>query len=289
MNRLLYLSYGTGLHEHEVAFSVNSAFRWNLPGTSYRSVVYTDHPESFENLPIDTHFVSPETWTEWGGIRNFKHRRKILALQDAIARYDSPVVLLDGDTWLKAPVDRLFERVGPGKSLMHIREGQVSEVATPLYSELHVLLNKSILENAAKAPYQISSESIMWNAGVIGIHPADACLLDDVLSVTDQLLQNSDLHVLEQFAFSFVLSQHTLLREGHDLVFHYWPPYLHQPFRERVAELMAISADMPLEQRIHYLYSHRPRPTWIRRGKVIAKRILQMAGLIRGRCRSNEW
>ena len=47
----------------------------------------------------------------------------------------------------------------------------------------------------------------MWNAGVIGIHQHDKDCLPEVLGFTDSLVTKSDLHVLEQFAFSWVLTK----------------------------------------------------------------------------------
>lgn len=172
---------------------------------------------------------------------------------------------------------------------MHIQEGRVSEVDTPLYRQLKAVLTSSRFLDRHGISFAISPQSFMWNAGVIGLDPADARLLDTVLDLTDKLCKVSELHVLEQFAFSWVLAKETQLTEAADLVFHYWPPYLHVPFRANLVELFAAADTMPLDQRVRFLFSHRPQPTWARRTKVIAKRMLQMAGLIRGRCRTNEW
>jgi hypothetical protein len=288
MNYLLYLSYGRGLHEQEVTFSVLSASRWSDP-TRYRVLIYTDHPESFQNLDADIVFVSPEQWDEWSGPRNFAHRRKILALQHALREYQSRVVLLDGDTWLRAPVDRLFDLVAPGRAVMHIREGEISQIDSPILRELTHMLAGSLFADLGGNELKISSDVSMWNAGVIGMDPAELPLLQEVLHLTDQFCAVSDLHVLEQFAFSWILQNKTELSECPDLVFHYWPPYLHQPFREQLPGLLERSSRMSSAKRIQYLYRGRPRPGVFRRGKVVLKRILQFVGLIRGRCRSNEW
>jgi hypothetical protein len=86
-----------------------------------------------------------------------------------------------------------------------------------------------------------------------------------------------------------VLAQRTQLREAADTVFHYWPPYLHQPFREKLPRIMRQTEMLPLAQRVARCYANRPRPTLPRRGKVLLKRCLQAAGFLRGRARSNEW
>ncbi len=172
---------------------------------------------------------------------------------------------------------------------MHIREGSIAKIETPLFEQMRALLDSAKLRDAAGNSYQIRPEVNMYNAGVIGIDPADGGLLQRVLDMTDQLCEVSELHVLEQFAFSYLLAAQTELREADDLVFHYWPPYLHEPFRKRLDQLFAQAETLPLEERVEFLFANRPQPTWARRGKVIAKRALQIAGVIRGRCRSNEW
>jgi hypothetical protein len=289
LRNLLYLSYGTGPHEQEVMYSVLSGIRWSASNRDYRVLVYTDHPDVFCNLPAHVQFISSDQWGDWAGPHSFKHRRKILALKHAFKHYCGTTVLLDGDTWLRAPAQRLFERIDSGSALMHIGEGRVSEVQSPLYRHMCDLLEKAEFEDSEGKHFRISPETMMYNAGVIGIDSADAQILDEVLDLTDQFCKLSDLHILEQFAFSYVLMKRTKLREAADLVFHYWPPYLHEPFRETLPNLMAETESMPIRERADFLFAHRPRPTWHRRGKVIAKRVLQMAGIIRGRCRSNEW
>ncbi len=289
MNHLLYLSYGRGPHQQEVIFSALSAHHWSPAGEDYQIWIYTDETDTFKGLPFEIQFISTARWNDWAGPKQFNHRRKILALKHAIEHHAGPVVLLDGDTWLRAPVSRLFERVGPGRTLMHIREGDISRIDTPLFQRMRELLQSADLQDRNGNRFRIPTDVAMYNAGVIGIDSADAGLLDQVLDLTDQLCELSDLHVLEQFAFSYVLAQGTALGEADDLVFHYWPPYLHDPFRKELPQLMAESESLPLRQRVDHLYAHRPRPTWLRRGKVVAKRALQMAGVIRGRCRSNEW
>ncbi len=122
--------------------------------------------------------------------------------------------------------------------------------------------------------------------------PSDAALLGEALNLLDQLGAKSKAPIRqwEQFALGFVLEQNTQeLQEAGDVVFHYWPPYLHDPFRARLPEIMAKWADLPLEERVEKCFAERPRPTLPRRGKVLVKRGLQAFGLLRGGAQSNEW
>lgn len=287
---LLFISYGQGLHEHEIAYAVWSIHSHRKTKGFKKILVYSDRPNEFSNLPgVVLVAIPKETWEEWGGPYRFNHRKKIFALQHALAEHGGSVVLLDGDTWFRKPVERLFDRVGPGRSLMHIREGNIGAIEGPRTTELRNLLDRSTVTLASGDRVSLTSHTDMWNAGVIGLHHSNRGLLDDVLAMTDQLCAQSDLHVLEQFAFSWVLSRKTKLSEAADVVFHYWPPYLHQPFRAKVEGLMARANQLPEDQRAEFLYQHRPRPTTIRRGKVILKRCAQALGLVRGRARTNEW
>jgi hypothetical protein len=136
----------------------------------------------------------------------------------------------------------------------------------------------------------IPASSALWNAGVVGMHSSDIGLLADILHLTDQLCAKSNLHILEQFAFSYFLEKHMAhLNEVADLVFHYWPPYLHEPFRLRLPRIMAELNPLTIEERVRRCYAQRPRPTTSRRAKVLVKKLGQALALIRGRARSNEW
>jgi hypothetical protein len=289
VNTILYLSYGQGPHEQEVIFSIHTALKWITDKPAIRVVVCTDHPESFCGVPVNIQFISPQQWSDWSGPTEFNHRRKIMALQHVMEKSASKVILLDGDTYLRGPVEQLFERVAPGCSLLHLREGTLESIKTPNMKRLRDLIAKAIVSDLRGVPYPIVSTECIWNAGVIGMDPSDRHLLDDVLHLTDQLCAQSDLHVLEQFAFSHVLLKYTQVNFAEDIIFHYWPPYLHRPFRSKLPQIFAKAEQLPPQERTNYLYSCRPRPTLARRGKVIIKRLGQTLGLFQGAGRSNEW
>ena len=288
-NTILYLSYGTGPHEQEVAFSVSSLLYHADFDSNLRILLYTDHPHNFEHLPAEVILIPSEQWQDWSGPHNFNHRRKILAVQHAFAAGHQKIVLVDGDTWFRKPPCQLFEKVAPGQSVMHIQEGRINGVSTPLFRQMTQLLSDFSYVDQNGSSKTISPSTLMWNAGVVGMHCADRHLLDDVLSLTDQLCCQSDLHVCEQFAFSEILQSKTDLTEAADLVFHYWSPWLHKPFRAKLNKIFQQAIALPEDQRGAFLYKHRPRPNWRQKAKVVCKRCCQMLGLIQGRCRSNEW
>jgi hypothetical protein len=292
MSTVVYLSYGKGPHEQEVIFSLLSAWYWAMPGRDdVRFAVYTDHPETFAGLPVEIEKVSPKTWGEWSGPAGFNHRRKIMALRHAIGRWDAKTVLLDGDTWWRNRPAVLFDRIGPGRSTMHLREGRVETLRhhSPTAQALATLFATHSFTDFHGHTKVFESSEWMWNSGVIGLDPADAGLLDEVLYWNDALCSVARLHVLEQFALGYVLGQRTRLEEAGDCVWHYWPCYMIQPFRKRLPGIMAATCALPLAERAAACYRHRPRPTPARRAKSLVMRGLQVIGLQAPRPRCSEW
>jgi hypothetical protein len=58
--------------------------------------------------------------------------------------------LLDGDTWFRKSPRLLFDRVGPGRAVMHIREGHLTEmeIAMPIHRRAVALVSGPSGRNA---------------------------------------------------------------------------------------------------------------------------------------------
>ena len=290
MRNLVYLSYGPGLHEQEITFSILSAYRWL--GTSrpdWRIVVYTDRPETFSTLEVATVVLDASTLKEWAGPAGFGHRRKILALRDALQRFDGPSAILDGDTYFRRSPWKVFDRIGPGRTVMHLREGNVDGLSGSVHGELASLLRDGgPWTDLSGAALPISDSAPMWNSGVIGADPSDVRLLDESIHLTDQLSRRSKLHTLEQFALGTVLGRKTRLREVGDIVFHYWDRSYRDPFHRLLPELLERTATMPLAERARQCYAYRPRPTLRRRVRLLCNRWLRSIGLLPPIMRSSD-
>lgn len=282
--KVLFLSYGIGPHQAEVEFAIH-CLKVHAPEITATDVlVYTDTPNRFPTLPAVIHTVSSDQWQEWAGPKQFNHRRKILALDHALDANNQPILLLDGDTWLRGPLRILQSRIGPGRGLMHIREGQICRLRTQHFDSI-----RKLLLSPQGQQTNIPVEAWMWNAGAVGLHPNDRHLLQKVLSLTDLLCELSTLHISEQLAFSWILSQHIHLQAASDIIFHYWPPYLHKPFREKLSAIFKDADLLHDSQKARFFYSHRPRPSTADRCKTICKRIMVNLRLRDEYCRTNEW
>lgn len=222
MKVLAYLIYGNKReYQLELALSVLSALRFlkKSQGKSQESItisVITDRPNLEFDLPVDRILISQEEFAAWTQGGSYPYRAKILALMKAIDHYQSPVALVDTDTYfLESPV-RLFDRVSPQGSVMHDFEYEICNKSywKPVVEQLGTGIEI--------AGVSVSPRSPMFNSGVIGVDVANRSVLDRALAVMDKVYALSPIFNVEQFALGVALHQETTLSTSADLVWHYW-------------------------------------------------------------------
>ncbi|NJR38819.1 MAG: hypothetical protein HC781_08195 [Leptolyngbyaceae cyanobacterium CSU_1_4] len=170
-------------------------------------------------LPIDhLQFSAPEfeDWTRSPhGIYN--HRVKIHALIKALDHYQAPVALIDTDTYFTASPTRLFERISPQKTVMHLMEF-AHIIDHPLWQPMIEKIGEGLEISGVK----VSPQSSMFNSGVIGVEPSHRELLERSLAVVDDLYGRSPIFNVEQFGVGVTLNQATQLVTSEDLIEHYY-------------------------------------------------------------------
>jgi hypothetical protein len=139
---------------------------------------------------------------------------------------------------------------------MHIKEGYLCDCHA---SELKDFLQGHSLQNRSGHRWNITPDTPMFNAGVIGLHEADISLLDEVALLTDQIYPNVRLHTIEQFAFSACFKHYTRLHQSYDVIHHYWPPPGRALFREELHRVLHDPLISSPEERFRRLLPHRPR------------------------------
>lgn len=277
---LLYLAYGNDRAVHEATFAVLSALRFVLGRPDYRLLVYTDRPQEFADLPVATVPLEPALLEQWAGPGGYVHRRKLMAIADALHRHPDPTVFLDGDTWLIRSPDALFGRVGPGRAVLHLPETRLLESDSDAKRALSAHVATRDFATRGRGPVVIDPNAMMWNSGVVGIHPDDAHLVQEALDLTDAIwAEHRGSHDLEQFALGQALESAVQLSSADDVVFHYWPPHLRRPFLQRLPVLLERTRHLPPAQRAATLHRERPRSTGVRRVKMLIKKQLWRLGL----------
>jgi hypothetical protein len=225
MKVIAYFLFGDErMYEVELAFSVLSALRFlkHFP-EEVKFCIVSDSAESLlqkgevgVELPVERLIFSPQELASWTNNGSYIYRAKPLALQKVIDHYQAPVALIDTDTYFVESPLKLFERIAPGRSVMHVREEAIGAI------QLWQPIVQQIGSGSHIAGVDISARSQMMNSGVIGIDPADRSLIDSTIKVLDHLYQIAPIINVEQFAIGTVLDQNTHLSESHDLIEHYW-------------------------------------------------------------------
>ncbi|MGA3067181.1 MAG: hypothetical protein ABSF29_10075 [Tepidisphaeraceae bacterium] len=277
--RLMYMSWGDGPHAMEIAYSIWSAQSWTWGGPMPPIVIYTDDPNRFRRLVKDVIPVDYQQIEQWRGEQGYTYRAKIFAIADALQRFGCPIVMLDSDTYFLRDPWALLRRISPGRSLMHTWECHVNDSRDPAYRSIPARLRNEGLCDTSGARLEIPDQFDSFNSGVVGIHPEDARLLDEVVCVTDQMYRITGVRTCEQLALGYVMSRKTRLSYAWDVVYHYHTWGLRNSFKQLLPVLLADSADMPNPERLKWLYARRPRCRLRRRLNVQAQQALRRMGL----------
>lgn len=224
-NYLLYQAYGHKDFYHECLYSLYSLTQFQFEGSI---VIYTDNRLYLSNLaPSDLNIVyrevTPKDIVDWRGEIDFVHRVKIMILKDFHDTYDGKYNLLyiDTDTTFLMSPSILFDRISEGKLIMLENEGSIQSAPRNniIFSKIKKYQNSS-----SKYGNLIPADQDMWNAGALGMRSTDSHMLEQVLDITDKVYTEFPKHIIEQLAFSIILSsiRDRELIASDTVLFHYW-------------------------------------------------------------------
>src|SRR5215813_14582432 len=128
MNNLVYLVYGPDVQIDELVYCVRSTLYTLGPeAKNYRIIVYTDDPDALGELPVKIEPVGSKLLAEWAGPFDFNHRRKIFAIRNSLEKFGGRLVYCDTDTYFLDHPDKVFSRIRPGRTFMHLCEGYLND------------------------------------------------------------------------------------------------------------------------------------------------------------------
>lgn len=230
MNTLVYLVHGSRReYQLELTYSVLSAVHWATDGgIDFRIALITDEKNRRPDLPVENVIFSPDEFADWTLDGQYQHQAKIHALLKALNLFKGKVALVDTDTHFNASPMKLFEQIDSGRSVLYAHDGTLGSDRC-----LGPILER---QGAESLSYQISSETRLFNSGVIGLDYGDQHLVEDVARLSAQIYGLYPAFNTEQFAFSIVLGQRTSLSECMRLMRHYYG-YERGFIRAQIAEL----------------------------------------------------
>lgn len=220
--KYIFLAFGDNVNYHnQLTYCLISALANHPVAREYSVCIVTDRPEYYQWLPkeYDVVPVDETTLKQWRGPFDFFWRIKIEAYLRAVEDFNGHCIYLDTDTIVNKPLEGLYSQLDNGNNLMHVREFSFAQPVgrTGIKMKKHGL-------NKQYGSFDLTTESEMWNAGVIAISALneprttllaalDAC---DAMS-KDEMTPK----LIEQFAFSIALKKGSLV-EAQEWVRHYW-------------------------------------------------------------------
>ncbi|WBO20839.1 hypothetical protein [Sphingomonas abietis] len=255
---LLYLCYGKSRYQQEAMFAILSANYFLSESDGVDVVVYTDRPDEFIWLGVETRFLNPDILGSWMGAGTYPFRRKVACLLDFLTERGGKVILADGDTYFLSNPAALFDRVGPGRHCLHMREIRLTQRTGTAGAILGQLFDTGAIRDLNGKPVALYPGESMWNSGIIGVHADDHHMLREALHLMDEIWQYEQrVHTVEQFALGHVMHAGRL-SEADDVVFHYWHDNLRKPFLGALPALLDRARAMPLPEAVQWSYTHRP-------------------------------
>jgi hypothetical protein len=227
---IVFLAHGSNNLHYEVIFCVYTLFHYlNGDFSGIQITVYTDdarlYKKYLKDFPLNIELLTQQLIKEYRKPDGYVHRVKTCVMQHCMNKYQQDMVFLDGDTFFCKNPWPLFNKIAKDVSVMNIDEYDLYEAGDQHENSFWLDLRKVVRNNTFTLhgkEFKIPFSSRMWNSGLTGISYENAALIDDVLSLIDQIYHIEKIFHTEQYALSYVLQQHTQIIDSEDYIVHYF-------------------------------------------------------------------
>jgi hypothetical protein len=245
---LVTQAYGKEEIRTEALYALWSALAWR--GEPPLDVhVYTDDAAPFGPLAgrVDVRVLSPEEIRDWRGPHDFIHRLKAAMIRDMVRRFPrEKLAYVDADVFFTGPLAALFERIGPGRSVLHLRE---YSVATHDSAQMRKFRAHMGALSFRGRPLDLSRD--MWNAGVVGMDPSLFAVVDEWMDWIDAIYPHYKRGLVEQYGICRLLQREGTVGPTDDLVFHYW--FQKDDYVAAIRRELAALSAVPFENALTHL------------------------------------
>lgn len=271
---LIYLAYGSADLHAEAVYSLLSYYE--VARQPVRVLIYTDTAAAFERVlgarpDVCYPTVSLAEWQAWRGSSNKVYLLKIGVVSHAAHHYPGNLLFVDTDTIWQADPAPLFTQLAQGQAVMHVSEGLLisgNVLSRKVYQHL-----KGRVFTVEGRQYAVSSKTVLYNSGVIGLTSEMAVRLPEVVALADQLYAAYNKHMMEQLAFSLWFEEDRSVVEAAPYVLHYWNlkaarPQLTQLFTSYASQSLATFYQKATNLNLANLHAeemaYRQLPSWRR-------------------------
>ncbi len=270
--RLVTQAYGREDVKEQALYAAWSAVGWG-EGLPLDVHVYTDDPAFFAPLGerAVVRALSPDEIRAWRGPHDFVHRLKAEMIRDVVRRFpDGKLLYVDADVAFRSPVAPLFDRIGPGGAVLHVREYDVLTHSTKQLRRFRRRMRKVVFRGR---PVDLAHG--MWNAGAVGLDASHYPLVEEWLALVDEVYPQWPYWIHEQWAISQLLERAGEVSPADDVVFHYWAQK--DDALPRIRAELAVLRGRPLPEALAHLRAHPLElPPPVRRRTTLRERIARI-------------
>jgi hypothetical protein len=133
--------------------------------------------------------------------------------------------------------------------VLHVRE---FDIATHPSSQLRRFRRRMRRVRLRGAPPAL--DHAMWNAGVVGLDPAQFPLLPEWIAMVDEIYPQWPYWIHEQYAISQLLERETTVSPADDAILHYWVQK--EAAATAMAPALAALRARPLDDALAWLREH---------------------------------
>ncbi len=269
---LVTQAYGRDDVRAQALYAVWSALAWS-EGLPIDVHVYSDDAAPFAPLGDRAlvRLLAPEEIRAWRGPHDFVHRLKAEMMREMARRFpDGKLLYVDADVAFLAPSAAVFDRIGPRRGVLHVREFDVATHATPQLRRFRRKMRRVTFRG-----HPVNLDHGMWNAGVVGLDASHFPLVDEWLAMVDEVYPQWPYWIHEQWAISQLLERDGTVSAADDVILHYWA--------QKDAALAAIRSELevlrarPLAGALEHVRAHPLRlPPPVRRHSTLRERIARV-------------
>lgn len=223
MFNFIYLAYGQDRFRRQTVFSVLSLLAYltksSLP---HRVVIYTDQPEFFSPLGVETVLLEAGKIKEWTEKTEYIHRAKICLAMDASSRFSGKLLTLDSDNCFFADPTAFLSEWPEDTVIMDRMEYILAKPADLVGKKYKRFFKKNTFFGNEDCQYEVTMQQECWNSGVLGLPESAQKFLPHSLAVCDDLHTRFRKHISEQLATSIVMRKHFKIVSFREYTYHWF-------------------------------------------------------------------
>jgi hypothetical protein len=217
---ILYIVYGDDQGYYDGAkFSYLTFMNWVSEKDNIETVILTQKPEEFKNLPVKTISISEKQKKDWSLNGKYHFRIKNRGLSYVMNKLKlvngDKILFFDTDTYFHKTPLPLFDLIQPNQALFYLNEGRIIKRKRFDVYVKTLEKKKIIIDNKG---YELSDKSRMWGSLMVGLMPNMYSSLEWSDKLLLELINIVPAHTIEPFALSEALLRKYQIVEGKDFV-----------------------------------------------------------------------